>query len=136
MERLNLVGFIANGGSVYFYNGDMLKLKEDLERVKPTIFASVPRLFNRIHDGIKDKIGAAEGIAKSIATSGIETKLKNLQNDQEYTHFIYDNLVFNKTKQAFGGRVRLMVTGSAPINGDTLNFLKICTSCPIVEGYG
>lgn len=35
-----------------------------------------------------------------------------------------------------GGRVRVMITGSAPISGDVLDFLKICISAPICEGYG
>jgi len=49
---------------------------------------------------------------------------------------VYDRIFFAKTKEAFGGRVRLMVTGSAPINGDTLDFLKVVACCPIIEAYG
>jgi long-chain acyl-CoA synthetase len=45
-------------------------------------------------------------------------------------------MVFNKTKAVFGGRVRVMVTASAPISPDVLNFLRVATSCPILEGYG
>lgn len=52
------------------------------------------------------------------------------------THSLYDRLVFNKTKAVFGGRVRFMVTASAPIQGDVLDFLKVATICPIIEGYG
>ena len=39
-------------------------------------------------------------------------------------------------KALFGGKVRIMLTGSAPIAGEILDFLKICFSAPICEGYG
>ena len=39
-------------------------------------------------------------------------------------------------KQRLGGSVRVMITGSAPISGDVLEFLKICFCCDICEGYG
>jgi long-chain acyl-CoA synthetase len=45
-------------------------------------------------------------------------------------------LVFNKTKAVLGGNVRIMVTGSAPISADVLDFLKVCFCCDIMEGYG
>ena len=49
---------------------------------------------------------------------------------------MYDSIVFKKIRNILGGRVRIMVSGSAPISGDILNFLKICFSCPIIEAYG
>ena len=39
-------------------------------------------------------------------------------------------------KALLGGKVRLMVTGSAPISGEVLDFLKICFCADILEGYG
>jgi len=48
----------------------------------------------------------------------------------------YDMLVFNKVKEMLGGRVKLMSTGSAPINPETLSFLKVCLGTEIFEGYG
>lgn len=45
-------------------------------------------------------------------------------------------LVFNKFKKVLGGRVRLCITGSAPIATEVLDFLKIAFSCEIYEGYG
>jgi len=52
------------------------------------------------------------------------------------TNTLWDKLVFGKIKSIFGGRVRLMITGSAPLAGDVLKFLRIVFACPIVEGYG
>jgi long-chain acyl-CoA synthetase len=45
-------------------------------------------------------------------------------------------VVFNKFRAVLGGRVRQMITGSAPISKDTLNFLKIAFCCQINEGFG
>ena len=55
-ERVVLIVIIARGGSVGFFGGDVMKLKEDLEALQPTIFISVPRLFIRFYDGMKAKI--------------------------------------------------------------------------------
>ena len=52
------------------------------------------------------------------------------------THTFYDRVVFDKFKAVMGGKVRFMITGSAPISKDVLNFLKIAFCCPISEGYG
>lgn len=51
-------------------------------------------------------------------------------------HSFYDMLVFNKVKAMLGGKVKFMLTGSAPIAGDVLDFLKVCFCAHIVEGYG
>ena len=45
-------------------------------------------------------------------------------------------LFFSEARALLGGNVRKMVTGSAPIDKQVLNFVKICFSCPITEGYG
>jgi len=52
------------------------------------------------------------------------------------TNGCWDKIVFKKTKAILGGNVRLMVTGSAPISGEVLDFLKIAFCCPLIEGYG
>ena len=45
-------------------------------------------------------------------------------------------LLFSKAAGMLGGNVRAMLTGSAPIDKQVIDFLKICFSCPIQEGYG
>ena len=125
------------GMSCGFYSGDPLKLvSDDLPALKPTLFPSVPRLYNRIYGKIKDKLALATGIKKTLVDKAVAAKLAGLKNSGKVTHCLWDKLVFNKVKAMLGGRVRTMITGSAPISSDVLDFLKICFCAPIMEGYG
>ena len=136
LERLFICFIISNGASIGFYSGDVQKLKDDLQELKPTVFPSVPRLFNRFHDAMKDGLNKLTGFKKTLADKAVAAKLYNLKHHAQYTHSIYDALVFNKTKQALGGKVRYMITGSAPISEQVIDFLKIACCCPIYEAYG
>lgn len=71
-----------------------------------------------------------------LVDSGLNAKLNNWKSGNGLTHCFYDCIVFNKIKAMLGGRVRFMATGSAPIAGDVLDFLKVCFSCNILEAYG
>jgi long-chain acyl-CoA synthetase len=71
-----------------------------------------------------------------LINAAVNSKMKKLKEGGGLTHCLWDKLVFNKVKQMLGGRIRLMITGSAPISGDVLDFLKVCFCCDICEGYG
>jgi len=49
---------MMGGGSVGFYGGDISKMTQDLMLLKPTLFASVPRIFNRYYSKIKESFTA------------------------------------------------------------------------------
>lgn len=51
-ERFNVTMVTHYGGAIGFYRGNVLELLEDVEELQPTIFASVPRLYNRIYDKV------------------------------------------------------------------------------------
>ena len=89
-ERLVYLIITYYGGSVGFFRGDPLLLKEDIAILRPTFFPSVPRLFNKMYDGIKAKIASVTGIKKNFAEKAIEVKLENLRTRAEYSHFLYD----------------------------------------------
>jgi len=134
-ERNMIPTLLSRGATIGFFSGDVLKLKDDLQAFKPTIFVSVPRLFSRFYDVIKDQIDKLQGMKKTLALKGIAVKMENLKKKGEYKHVIFD-AAFKKMKDALGGRVKLCVSGSAPISPDVADFLKICFSCPVLEGYG
>lgn len=74
LERLFVCAMIFVGGKIAMYGGNVLKLKDDLEAVKPTIFASVPRLYNKFYGIIKENIDKASGIKGMIARKGLAAK--------------------------------------------------------------
>lgn len=127
---------LVQGIRIGFYGGDVLKLTDDCQVLKPTMFPSVPRLYNRIYDKINSRLKELTGMRSYVAQKAISSKLYYLEQQGLYTYGTYDKIVCNKFKEILGGQVRLMVTGSAPISVDVLNFLKVCFCCPILEGYG
>lgn len=128
---------IIYGVKCGYFGGDVLKLVgRDLPLLKPTFFPSVPRLYNKIFAKLKAGIDQATGVKAWLVHKAIAAKQANLKSTGVVTHGCYDKIVFKKMKQLMGGNVRLMLTGSAPISGEVLDFLKICFCCPLAEGYG
>ena len=124
------------GTSMGYYQGDTLKLLDDIAELKPTVFFSVPRLYNRIFEKLQGRIEEATGIKKSLVSSAIATKLANLKSGGALTHWFYDRVVCSKFKAALGGRVRFLFTGSAPMSSTVQDFLKVAFCVPMFEGYG
>lgn len=135
-ERLVIMALIYFGSSIGFFCGDPLKMKEDLISLRPTIMATVPRLLNRFYETIQKNISELTGCKKWLVNKAIATKMANLKSENTVTHCCYDKLVFKKMRAAFGGRLRLMIVGSAPTSVEVLDFLKIALCVPIQEGYG
>ncbi|KAF7728148.1 hypothetical protein EC973_006663 [Apophysomyces ossiformis] len=124
------------GGEIGYYSGIVEQLVEDVQTLKPTIFCTVPRLLNRVYAAVAAKSIDASGIKGVIARKAVAAKLERLERTGQYTHEVWDRLLFNKVKQALGGRVRMMCTGSAPIAPDVLQFIRVAFCCDVSEGYG
>ncbi|XP_031097760.1 long chain acyl-CoA synthetase 6, peroxisomal-like [Ipomoea triloba] len=134
-ERANQVLVVYFGGATGFYQGDNLKLPDDMLVLRPTVFCSVPRLYNRLYSGIMN----------AVKTSGVlrERMFNTAYNAKKHAIFagkspsqMWDRLVFNKIKARLGGKVRIMVSGASPLSPDVMDFLRVCFGCQVVEGYG
>eukprot|EP00475_Leptophrys_vorax_P023842 TRINITY_DN3282_c0_g1_i1.p1 TRINITY_DN3282_c0_g1~~TRINITY_DN3282_c0_g1_i1.p1 ORF type:complete len:742 (-),score=225.71 TRINITY_DN3282_c0_g1_i1:1064-3289(-) len=134
-ERITFLAIIEGGARAGFFRGDTTLLLEDIAVLRPTMFAAVPRLYNRIYGKIFNTIEASGAVKQYLFKTALSTKLEGLKRGQ-LTHSFWDSLVFNKLKMALGGRVRLMVSGAAPISANVLQFLRVAFSCPVFEGYG
>lgn len=128
-------GFILfRGSAIGYYHGDTVGLMDDICELKPTIFVSVPRLFNRIYDKVLAGVNAKGGISSYLFNMAYNAKKANLNNSVH--HWVYDKLVFAPVREKLGGRIRFILSGSAPIAPEVLEFLKICFSATVHEGYG
>lgn len=135
-ERAVFNTLICKGMRAGVFSGDKKKLFEDIAILKPTFFLSVPRLFNKIYDLMRLKISSLPYLKRVLVENAIKAKIFKLRHFGKLESWFYDKVVFNKMKMILGGRVRFMMTASAPIDKDVLDFLKIVFGCNIVEAYG
>eukprot|EP01125_Pyxidicula_operculata_P021873 TRINITY_DN8715_c0_g1_i1.p1 TRINITY_DN8715_c0_g1~~TRINITY_DN8715_c0_g1_i1.p1 ORF type:complete len:660 (-),score=187.43 TRINITY_DN8715_c0_g1_i1:10-1989(-) len=135
LEQILVTTMMYFGGSVGFFRGEIPKLFEDIQKLRPTIFASVPRVFNRLYNKVTSTINEQGELKKTIFQKAYDSKLDGLK-EGSYESTIWDKVVFSTFKEKLGGRVRIMLTGSAPISQKVLEFLRIAFCCPVLEGYG
>lgn len=124
-----------NGGKYGIFKGNVLELKEDLEILKPTIFASVPRLFNKFHDKIMDGVNKLTGLKKTIVTKAIASKLQHFRQTGSCKSTMYDAF-FGQFRSILGGCCEYMVSASAPISKEVQEKFCILMSCPFLNAYG
>jgi long-chain acyl-CoA synthetase len=136
METLIMAVLVSRGIPIGFYNGNAKYLTDDAQILKPTCMCGVPRIFQRIYDGINDTLKKMPAIVTKIFNKAMELKMKDYSQKGILTNPFWDNIVFNRVRVFLGGRMRFMLIGSAPMDGYVLNYLRCALSCEIVEGYG
>uniref|UniRef100_A0A8C7M8M2 Arachidonate--CoA ligase n=1 Tax=Oncorhynchus kisutch TaxID=8019 RepID=A0A8C7M8M2_ONCKI len=122
------------GARVGFFQGDIKLLPDDMKNLQPTVFPVVPRLLNRVYDKVQS--GAQTPFKKWLLNFAINRKLAEVKEGVIRKDSIWDKLIFHKVQESLGGRVRVMVTGAAPISPSVLNFLRASLGCQIFEAYG
>ncbi|TQD97581.1 hypothetical protein C1H46_016841 [Malus baccata] len=123
-ERVNQVMTAYFGVAVGFYQGDNLKLMDDMAALRPTIFCSVPRLYNRIYAGITNAVKTSGALRERLFNAAYNAKKQALLSGKTASP-MWDRLVFNKIKAKLGGRVRFMASGASPLSPDVMEFLKM-----------
>ncbi|PGH05989.1 long-chain acyl-CoA synthetase [Blastomyces parvus] len=127
------------GGSIGYFHGDILELVDDLKTLKPTMMASVPRLYNRFGSAIRASSVEAPGFKGALSRHIVSAKTANIERSDNPTnkHMLYDRIWSKKVSAAVGlERMRSMVSGSAPLDKSLHQFLRIAFACDIVQGYG
>ncbi len=131
-------------GMVVYYAESLDTIGPNLREVRPTILVGVPRIFEKIYARIKERVAEkgkanmamllwAVAVAKEYAHCQVEKKPVGAW--LKIKHRLATNLVFSKWRAAFGGRIRLLVSGGAALP-EELGYIYLGAGIPIIQGYG
>lgn len=126
------------GSPIWFTTPD--RLAEDFQHVKPTVFATVPRVLEKLYAKIVEKTEAAGGVKGKLASWALErartweigTELKGLA---AVRHRAADKLVYSKWRAAMGGRVSMISAGGAALNAEIVRVFA-AAGIDLLQGYG
>lgn len=129
---------VRSGAAIGFWQGDVKLVIEDVGALKPTVFAGVPRVYDRVHAGALQKVTASGFLRKKVFDLGYRYKLGRMLKGakQDKASPFFDHLAFSKIKQGLGGRVRILMSGAAPLASHVEEFLRVTTCSLAVQGYG
>ncbi|MGW7224916.1 AMP-dependent synthetase/ligase [Streptomyces cyaneofuscatus] len=137
-------------GHVTAIDGRIDKIIENLPVVQPTYMAAVPRIFEKVYNGVASKARAGGGAKYKIFqwAAGVGREYAKVSQDNfrrtgkasvpfalGAKHKVADTLVFSKIRDAFGGRLRACISGSAALAPD-IGYFFAGAGVHILEGYG
>lgn len=139
-------GLVAELGQFIYFgvgmaiNDEVPSLINNLPQIRPTVLVAVPRIFNRIYDGVNKQMAEKPAFLRNLFYSGIAaaTKKNNGQSLgllEGWKLAIADKLIFSKIRQKFGGRLRFVVSGSAALSTQVAEFID-ALGIDVYEGYG
>jgi long-chain acyl-CoA synthetase len=138
------LGSFDLGTTIAYWEGDPQKILPNLAELKPTYFPSVPRIFEKIYTAASSGMEKAGGVKKAIFDWSLKVgaKMRETERSGRSPGFLLqrqykfaDKQVLSKIRNLFGGRLRLAVSGAAPINPEILRFFD-SAGVLVVEGWG
>ena len=136
-----LAGYV--GCSIAFCP-DALRVGEVATEVKPTVLPSVPRVFEKVHTAVMASFDEATGVKRTLIDWALRVGKRVSAREQAgesvpawlaVQHRIADKLVYSKVKAKLGGRLRLPISGGAPLAKEIAEFFHTIDIL-ICEGYG
>jgi len=134
---------IRCGMPVTFFES-LLKLPQDIRKVRPTILLAPPRMWERIYSTICTELRKRPAAARKAFYGGLGLALaaaryrragKAVPLRIRIPLRLADRLLFSKVRARFGGRLKVAASGAAPLSKDLAEFYE-AVGMPLIEGYG
>jgi len=135
---------LVHAGLPTYVDGRVDKLVANLTLVRPTLMCAAPRVFEKVYNAAAGSATAAGGLKAKIFTWAVRVGKraitltlagKPVPAGLAAQQRVADKLVFSKLRTRLGGRIRVLVSGSAPLSSDISEFFA-AAGLPIYEGYG
>jgi long-chain acyl-CoA synthetase len=134
---------ILSGAAVSFAES-LSKLPAEIRNVRPTFFLAPPRMWERVYSSIRMEVMKKPAVARKVFFAAVGLGLGAARYKREGKAVpwrirlplqIADRLIFSKIRERFGGRMRVAVSGAAPLGADLAEFYE-AIGMPLIEGYG
>ncbi|HXQ49765.1 MAG TPA: long-chain fatty acid--CoA ligase [Stellaceae bacterium] len=131
---------IALGAQLYFAER-VETLATNMLEVRPTIMTAVPRLYETIHQRVLRGVEREGGFKAKLFHAALRIGRKRIENGRSLTlgerlcDPVLDRLVRSKVKGRFGGRLKALVSGGAPLNPE-IGMFFLALGVPLLQGYG
>jgi len=134
------VGMAIGFGSPHTLTDSGVKLKRpesdgDAKVLMPTVMVFAPAVLDKVYKGVLAKQEALPGPIKTLFGWGIENGMARFDKGQIGASFPY-SAIYKKVQALIGGRVKLFVTGSAPLSPEIQRFVQTVFNVPVRQGYG
>jgi long-chain acyl-CoA synthetase len=135
---------LVHAGLTTYVDGRVEKLVANLPAVRPTLMCAAPRVFEKIYNAAVGTAKSAGGLKEQIFTwsvrvgkraSALELAGQPVPAGLAAQRRVADKLVFSKLRARLGGRIRVLVSGAAPLSSEISEFFA-AAGLPIYEGYG
>jgi len=110
--------------------------KGDAPTLRPTFMVFAPTVLDRVRQAVQAKFAAASPLLQSVVAAAIKAGYAEFDAGRIGAPPLYNALIFKKVQALIGGRVKVMISGSAPLSADTQKFVQTCFNCPLRQGYG
>jgi long-chain acyl-CoA synthetase len=133
-----------HAGVVINYAGSIETMAADMQELRPTMMASVPRLYEKIFSRVLDSVRASAAPrrhifawARNVGEDWVERTLSGapVSAGLALQRRLADRLVFSTLRARTGGRIRFFISGGAPLSPEIARFF-FAAGMPILEGYG
>ena len=129
---------ISVGAQIYYSEG-LEKLASNIEETRPTIMVVVPRLFEVLRARIMKQVQKQGGLAEKLMNTALEVGARRAEGKRQFGDGLKDAMVSRllkpKIRQRFGGRMKAMVSGGAPLNPEVGIFFD-SMGLTMLQGYG
>ncbi|GIX63542.1 long-chain acyl-CoA synthetase, putative [Babesia caballi] len=127
---------VGHLGRIGYYCGNVRNLVSDMQALKPTMVAGVPRVFSKFLDRINSGIDSKPAPLRALVRWAVRTKVAIFsERAHDPRHWFFDPIL-KKIREPFGGNLRSMTLGSAAMSDGDIKDVQAMLTCPISEGWG